>query len=271
MHLYVFVDGMPDGVLGYCLSSNPPTLQYSNARQPYCMRLTGEIRQVSSLSTVEQERMLSLMTAHYENVHLEKFLTDLAEKQEVVMLYDASEVLQGFTTFLVLDVAFRNSRISALYSGDTIITQQCWGQWELFRIYGHLFQTLLQKYPAPLYWFLLTKGIKTYGLLPLFFHQFYPAYSEPTPEYEQSLLDYLATYKFNSCYLKERGIVQLSPPADRLKPSLARIPDRKRQKPHVQFFLERNPGYVNGDELVCLASISNTNFTRMARRFVKPV
>ena len=56
---------------------------------------------------------------------------------------------------------------------------------------------------------------------------------------------------------------------DRLTAELAAIPDSKREQPHVRFFLDRNPGYVNGDELVCLAEISEANLTSAALRFVK--
>jgi hypothetical protein len=33
----------------------------------------------------------------------------------------------------------------------------------------------------------------------------------------------------------------------------------------VQFFLQQNPGYLNGDELVCLAEYSLDNTRRTAR------
>ena len=232
------------------------------------MRLHGNIRSVASLSGCEQARMLDLMTAHYDNICSKKFREDLAEKHGVVILTDASGAIQGFTTFLTLHFDFQDNRVSVLYSGDTIIAQHCWGQLELFRVYGELFSSLLQQSPAPIYWFLLTKGIKTYGLLPLFFQNFYPSYATPTPAYEQQLLDSLAMRKFSDCYVKSQGIVRLIPRADRLKPELADIPGHQRGKRHIQFFLERNPGYVNGDELVCLARISAANFTPIAQRFV---
>ena len=136
-------------------------------------------------------------------------------------------------------------------------------------MYGGLFKTLLYEYTTPLYWFLLTKGIKTYGLLPLFFRLFYPNVATPTPVFEQYLIDHLANQKFGSSYLKEHGIVRSVPKADYLKASLAEIPVHRRHKPYVQFFLDRNPGYLHGDELVCLARISTSNFTRIAQRFVK--
>ena len=41
--------------------------------------------------------------------------------------------------------------------------------------------------------------------------------------------------------------------------------------PHVAFFLKRNPGHGDGDELVCLTELSDDNLTRAGRRMVAPV
>lgn len=234
------------------------------------MRLHGNILASTAFSPGQKERLFSLMTAHYENIRKEKFLRDLSEKERVLVLYDDEQQIQGFTTFMIIKSTFRGKSVAALYSGDTIVARQFWGQLELFRVFGGLFSQLLHEQQEPLYWFLLSKGIKTYLLLPLFFHSFFPQYASPTPVYEQDLLDQLASQKFGTCYVQNRGIVRFSPRADRLKDELAEIPENNRLKPHVRFFLERNPGYVNGDELVCLARIAMPNFTRPALRFVNP-
>ena len=40
--------------------------------------------------------------------------------------------------------------------------------------------------------------------------------------------------------------------------------------PHIAFFLERNPGFVRGDELVCLTRIDEQNLTPAGRRMARP-
>jgi hypothetical protein len=233
------------------------------------MKLKGTIHKVSALSEREHARMFALMTSHYENVNQEKFLRDLAEKDGVLLLSDETGEIQGFTTFLLLEFAVCRQPAYALYSGDTIINKTCWGQMELFRVFGGLFKTFLVDRKEPLYWFLLTKGIRTYLLLPLFFKEFYPNFSTETPVHHQHLITQLATLRFGEFYLKEQGIVRVLPRADRLQESLACIPEHRSQNPHVRFFTEKNPGYTEGDELVCLAQISASNFTRVATQFVR--
>jgi hypothetical protein len=213
--------------------------------------------------------MFSLMTACYENVQQEKFLNDLTEKDGVLMLYDEHHRIQGFTTFLMLETSFQNRLVHTLYSGDTVVDQHFWGRLELFKVFGGLFKKCLLEKREPLYWLLLTKGVKSYCLLPLFFTTFYPNHYSETPAYEQQLIDHLAGEKFDQFYVKNQGIVRVVPKADRLTKSLLSRPDNKRNTLHGQFFMERNPGYIDGDELVCLARISSANFTYIAQRFVK--
>ncbi|GAK53251.1 hypothetical protein U14_04516 [Candidatus Moduliflexus flocculans] len=232
------------------------------------MKLTGAIRNISTLSSQEKERMFALMTAHYENVAPEKFLRDLSEKDGVLVFQDDDGEIQGFTTFLLTTQTVANRPIQALFSGDTIINKTCWGQQELFRMFAALLRELIERETPPLYWFLLSKGIRTYLLLPMFFRAFYPNYLTPTPPETRVIMGALARAKFGAWYFEQPGIVRVWPPADRLTAELAAIPDSKREQPHVRFFLDRNPGYVNGDELVCLAEISEANLTLAARRFM---
>jgi hypothetical protein len=52
---------------------------------------------------------------------------------------------------------------------------------------------------------------------------------------------------------------------------MAEVPAHRLRDPHVAFFLQRNPGYRQGDELACLADIAKENFTRLAWRVIRAV
>ena len=49
----------------------------------------------------------------------------------VFLLYDDEKRLQGFSTLAFFDVKFNNTFVNVLYSGDTIIDKEYWGQHEL--------------------------------------------------------------------------------------------------------------------------------------------
>jgi hypothetical protein len=41
------------------------------------------------------------------------------------------------------------------------------------------------------------------------------------------------------------------------------------KNPHKNFFFKKNPGYIHGDELVCLTEIDEDNFTAAAKRMLR--
>lgn len=233
------------------------------------MKLKGEIKKIDSLSYTEKDRMFYLMKCQYDNFKKDKFMYDLNEKDGVLLLYDKRRSIQGFTTYLLIETIFDNKKIYALYSGDTIVKKRYCGQIELFKNFGELLSKFLKEKKEPLYWFLITKGIKTYLILPLFFKQFYPNYFTNTPLYEKRLMVHLVSLKFGKFYIKEKNIVRIYPPADRLKKEFAYESYARLENPHVKFFLEKNPGYINGDELACIAKIEISNFTKAALKFIK--
>jgi hypothetical protein len=49
---------------------------------------------------------------------------------------------------------------------------------------------------------------------------------------------------------------------------LVGVPSGRERNPHTEFFLSKNPGYVNGDELVCLTELCPENLTAAGRRMM---
>lgn len=233
----------------------------------FIVKLSSEIRKINKLSAQDKDRMFELMQTYYENVNQSKFLKDLHEKDGVLLLTTENNKIQGFSTYLIIETNFNNETIYALYSGDTIVDQKYWGQIALFRSFANLIKQFLEDSYKPLYWFLLSKGIKTYLLLPLYFKSYYPQAGKDTSNY-LSLINHLGKLRFGDFFHAEKGIVRIEPPADHLKEHLTVIPKEKLKNPHVKLFLDRNPGFVNGDELVCLTNITENNLTRAASKFV---
>ena len=119
------------------------------------------------------------------------------------------------------------------------------------------------------YWLLISKGYRTYRFLPLFFNHFYPVYNKPTPDKYQQILDHICIKKFNGVYHTASGTLQFAGQKDFLKPEFCTVEPSRRNDPHVQFFLEKNPQYYMGNELVCITDISYDNFNRNIHRVLK--
>ena len=231
--------------------------------------LHSRIVPVDEVTEAEARSMYEIFVRHYDCVSLDRFLSDLAEKDCVLVLRDGNAIC-GFSTQKLMRVSVGGVPVRAVFSGDTIVDRAHWGEQELGRCWCRYVSSLYAEEPdIPLYWFLISKGYRTYLYLPLFFDTFYPNCETPTPEFEQRVLDTLATAKFPHYYRAETGVIEFPQSQGQLKPHLAEIPARRLRNSHVQFFLRRNPAFAAGCELACLAEISPSNMKLFAGRIVQ--
>lgn len=221
-----------------------------------------------SLSVAQRDEMFTLLSTHFEGVTHEQFERDLAAKNWVVEIRRGGRLL-GFSTLLVCEAQHGGRACTAIYSGDTIVTPEAWGSPALARAWIAAVNKLRAPFPErPCYWLLLTSGFRTYRFLPVFWREFYPRHDVPTPAHRQRLLSELAVAQYGSGYDAGTGVVRFPRP-QRLSGPLGVVPPGRAADEHVAFFLARNPGHADGDELACLTEISAANLTRAGRRMIQ--
>jgi hypothetical protein len=223
----------------------------------------------SELTVAQVLQMYRLMDAHYEALEYERFAADLAEKDRVIVLRNAEGAICGFTTLLCycLDHPTTRTPVQVLYSGDTIIDREHWGSQAL--AFEWIYQAGREKarHPEePLFWFLISKGPRTYRYLSAFSRSYWPHHAVPTPKEISGLMHALAAQRFGANYHPARGVVHFPTSRGHLRRELAEVDAPERQRPEVQFFLQANPGYVRGDELVCLTELASANLKPLSRR-----
>lgn len=226
------------------------------------MALRGDIVPVAGLSEEEVRRMFLLLDRHYANATWEGFREDLAEKTWAILLRDGEE-LAGFSTQLLIETRFEGEPFSVVFSGDTIIDPAHWGSPELQTTFAGLLDRLHRGKPEQrLFWFLISKGFRTYRILPIYFKVFHPCHDRGTPPWHGRFLDHLAKTKFPAAYREDKGILDFNGHSQYLRPALSGIPEtRLLANPHIRFFAEANPGWARGDELACLAEYAPDNLT----------
>jgi hypothetical protein len=230
----------------------------------------SEIVPAMRLTTSDRRKLYELLERHYEHVSWAQFEADLLEKDAVIVLRDASGLPCGFSTQKVMHITVDGLPVRAIFSGDTIIDPNHWGEQELGRAWcRYVGQVRAAEPETPLYWFLISKGYRTYLYLPVFFKTYYPACAWPTPAAEQRILKALASAKFPEDYDAESGLVVFQESRGNLKPELAAVPPHRLKNQHVQFFLSCNPTYSKGTELVCLAEISPENMRSYPARILE--
>lgn len=210
--------------------------------------------------------MYALYDRYYGGGDATTFRTDLEHKSHLVWLVEG-ERLRGFSTLATQSFHTFTQDARAVFSGDTIIDHQFWGEQALARAFCRFAGALKAQRPEqPLYWFLISKGYRTYRYLHAFAHRYFPHPNEATPPDMQARMHELARARFGSAYRPELGIVRFEPVRGYLRPPWNEVRDGLQPRPEVRHFLARNPGYVAGDELVCLAELSASNLRSIARR-----
>jgi hypothetical protein len=219
----------------------------------------------SAVDAGRKEAMFELLSSHFTGVDRRVFQADLAEKSSVIVLEDDDGRLRGFSTLCVYQTVSPGRRVTVIYSGDTIVHRSYWGSQVLAKTWIHAVRCVASAAVGDVYWLLLTSGYRTYRFLPVFFRAFYPRFDRETPASEQALLDNLARERFGSQYDPATGVVHFPRPQI-LADDLVAVPPGRIADPHVRHFLARNPGFVSGDELVCLTRIQDDNLTPAGRR-----
>ncbi len=229
--------------------------------------LEGCIRRVEDLTRSERGQMYSLLANHFANVTRSRFECDLSKKEWVCIGTDSSSgEIRGFSTLMRFDAVLDDRPVVALFSGDTIVSREHWQQTAFPRIMGrHMFDLAQEVWGARVFWLLICSGYKTYRFLPVFFREFYPRFEVPTPPDFDRLINALAHMKFGTEYDPLQGIVRFAEPTP-LRPGVADIDEQRLRDPHVAFFLRANPGYVSGDELVCVTELTLSNLTSAGQR-----
>ena len=232
--------------------------------------LTSTVVARSDLNQADIQAMFYIFSENFNGATPDIFDRDLSNKNWVILLRDGKTgELEGFSTLALYVTTFVGKPLSVVCSGDTIIHSAYWGTPELPRSW---IRTVLEKskdMPQPLYWLLLSSGYKTYRFLTILSKEFYPCCNRPTPPEMQALIDHLSFERFGADYYPEHGIVRFASGATPLQAGVADVTNQRLSDPHISFFVERNPGHIHGDELVCITQVHPDNFSAAFRRILR--
>jgi hypothetical protein len=236
--------------------------------------LSGSVVPRADLTACDRNRMYKLLATYFDGTTRDRFESDLEEKEAVVLLRDMRGRIEGFSTYMRIELSIDGQDIVAFFSGDTIVARQYWGETILSRLWS---QTVFaeagcieaERPNAQVYWFLICSGYKTFRFLPVFFREFYPHPIAAIPADVRLILNSLGQRKFGAYYDPASGIVRL-PHATPLRNGVASVTDHRLRDPLVAFFTAINPNHGEGDELACLTRICRTNLTRAGERMVGP-
>ncbi|MES2964074.1 MAG: hypothetical protein V4760_09305 [Bdellovibrionota bacterium] len=216
-----------------------------------------EYSKPETLSRTQIDRMFDLMQQYYDEVPREIFERDLREKTDVILLKSRDGVIQGFSTVLKFRRPMGGRNVSGFYSGDTVLNKDYWGSRILPKAFSfYVLKTIVRSPFESHYWFLMSKGYKTYLLMTNNTLEFYPRVGREIPSNVKALRDSFYGEKFGADYDPERGVVVPKANRTRLKDKVADIEPRYLKNRHIRFFSDANPSWKDGTELACIARLN---------------
>jgi hypothetical protein len=230
---------------------------------------------INKLTDADIDVMYKLFEKYYENTDKVKFISDLKDKTSVILLKCKNKKnIIGFSTIKELEIYVGGKKIRSIFSGDTIIDSGYRGQASFaIEFFKNIITHKLKSPFTPHYWFLISKGYKTYLILTKNYCHYYPRFDQETPKDEEKVLDALGESLFGSDYNPDTKILKHSGKTDSLKSAVAPIDAKSLQNPNIHFFASRNPGWASGDELCCIGksdlSLISTFISRTALKLLK--
>lgn len=224
---------------------------------------------ISRVSVRDIVRMHEIFVGYYDNVELEVFLGDMGKKTGVFIMRagdGAAERIVGFSTIMHLDLSVEGRRARGIFSGDTIVERQFWGSRSLQRAFvGHVIRQRLANPFRPLYWFLISKGYKTYLLLANNYPRYYPN-PEGSHRHLAHVVHTYCHHLFVNAYDNEKMLLDFGAGYQKLKDDVAGISDEMRRRyPKIAFFEQCNPSWQRGTELPCVGEIAFSDLWRYFR------
>lgn len=238
------------------------------------MAITIRMVPVAECNGDDQGAMFSLLRSYFDGVCWEDFRHDLTEKDRVMLLTESeSNTIVGFSTLMRLTVATCDGPITIVFSGDTVVDESSRSYCGFGYALAEYFELARREAGTrPAYYVLISKGWRTYRIMPFMFQRFYPTHTAVTPESVRRIITAFGRTKYPELYDERRGLILGRPLGPRIRHDGPDVVSAHRlADPHVSFFTVANPHHNLGDELVCIADLNIANytptFTRMIRRY----
>lgn len=235
--------------------------------------IASQTKKVAACSEQEKETFYHLLCQCFLGVSWQDFLRDFQEKDAVMILrkeHNEGEIV-GWSTLMVLTLSVsypQEAQVKGVFSGDTVVLPEYRSSIGLGVELSRYFMQVREQFPEHrVYYILISKGWRTYKIIPFFFKEFAPRHDRPCSPSDKAVMDAFGKAKYPHHYNSTTGVVTFSP--QKLRPgSIDALPAKR--DAHTQFFLHRNPGYLDGNELVCVARVAPDNFTPALQRLLLP-
>ena len=213
---------------------------------------------VNKITNENVQVMHSVFVKYYHNADYKTFVKDLKKKTGAILLKRIDDgTIVGFSTIGLIEKTIDNKKCLGLFSGDTVIEKEYWGMPNLQTAFlRFLIKTRIKNPTVNFYWFLITKGYKTYLLMANNWLYYYPRYDKKNDEKRKNIVKTFSDHLFEGVYDEKTGLLKFGDGYQKLKEDVAEITDEMKKKyPKIAFFEKVNPTWRQGTELPCIGDL----------------
>lgn len=220
---------------------------------------------VDTITVQDIRDMFKVFCRYYENTSLEQFIADLGKKTGAfVVRRESDDAIVGFSTLGIYSMKVDGRKVRGFFSGDTIVEKEYWGHGAINNAF--LKRLLIEAIKDPFtaqYWFLISKGYKTFLLLSRNFPEYYPCPQDKVTKDDGHMKNIVQAYceqLFPGVLNKDSMVLDFGEGANCLKSNITPITNDMRGDTDIDFFAQCNPEWERGCELPCLGRADLLNF-----------
>ena len=205
----------------------------------------------------EADALWALYSSSYE-AERDAFDRALRKADEVLRFFDADTgTLCGLSFVSAWDATHAGDEFRVIWTGAVLLDPAYRGLNAIQRAGLWCLARERARHPfARLLWFFDTFSVKSYLMLPRNLAEYWPRRDQPTPRWEQGVIDSLCRAAAGDAWDPARGVIGNQ--GRRLKPGVADAPS-DHPDPHVQYFLRSNPQFREGERIPCLVPLTTRN------------
>lgn len=225
----------------------------------------------AALDVRQRDAMFELLRANFDGVTRAVFERDLGGKDQVMLLTcTATSRIVGFSTLMRFVLPTPAGEVMVVFSGDTAVEVSARSFWGFgYGLDEYFRRTRAMADARPVHYVLISKGWRTYRVLPFMFRRFVPASSGAQDADLRRVADAFGAARYPERFDRARGVIVAAPGAARVRADGPDAPGTARGGDvHAAFFAAANPGHVRGDELVCVAPADPDNYSEACRRML---
>lgn len=192
-------------------------------------------------------------------------LVEALKERQRIAIYKSKGEIVGISAIDILPEEHNGKKACAIYTGNTWIRQD-WRNANLIQLLA--FISMLEakaRYPRHrLYWFFGSNNYMSYRLLYRNFEQFWPSPDHETPAWELNYMQHLGKVFFGPD-MDEETLIWRQKSSRSFKDEDTQLSNKLKQDPFIQYYLQRNPGYTQGDRLMCMAPLDKNSIPQVIK------